>query len=303
MCTFTCLQCVTHLSAALNMPLAAWAFSSAGQEERKRSSSFIMERTLEADTSAKESSNARLESWPKGINVSNSVYTLRCFQTARACQDASIVLNLNTTATVPSWSAAGRSKVLLVCERPIYLYTYYTLQQRTRSVKRNRLGATSVLKFDYHTLRGFLHLGGFISISKWTDPWIFRIFFNQIMSVDSLKTHIRGWYWKSITVYWTSVEYQLCLTSGEEVKVTAWQKRPGPSGSPLWFLCGVALHCGLSQQSFEEMSWQCTWTRIQNSQKQRCPFLKYILHYDEALWVSWIDWGLHCSQLDSEYVV
>lgn len=52
----------THLSAALKMPLAACALRSGGQEERKRSSSFIMERMLEAETSARERSNARLES-------------------------------------------------------------------------------------------------------------------------------------------------------------------------------------------------------------------------------------------------
>ena len=52
---------VAHLSAALNMPLAACDLRSGGQEERKRSSSFIMERMLEAETSAKERSKARLE--------------------------------------------------------------------------------------------------------------------------------------------------------------------------------------------------------------------------------------------------
>lgn len=50
-----------HLSAALKMPLAACALRSGGQEERKMSSSFIMERMLEAVTSDKERSNARLE--------------------------------------------------------------------------------------------------------------------------------------------------------------------------------------------------------------------------------------------------
>lgn len=52
---------VTHLSAALNMPLAVCALRSGGHEERKISSSFIMERTFEADTSARDRSNARLE--------------------------------------------------------------------------------------------------------------------------------------------------------------------------------------------------------------------------------------------------
>lgn len=52
---------VAHLSAALNMPLAACDLRSGGQEERKRSSSFIMERMLDAETSAKERSKARLE--------------------------------------------------------------------------------------------------------------------------------------------------------------------------------------------------------------------------------------------------
>lgn len=57
------------------MPLAACALRSGGQEERKRSSSFIMERMLEADTSASERSNARLESWAgETVNVS-SKYT------------------------------------------------------------------------------------------------------------------------------------------------------------------------------------------------------------------------------------
>lgn len=54
-----------YLSAALKMPLAAWALSSRGQEERKMSSSFIMERMLEADTRAKESSSARLRRWKR----------------------------------------------------------------------------------------------------------------------------------------------------------------------------------------------------------------------------------------------
>lgn len=52
------------------MPLAACALRSGGQEERKRSSSFIMERMLEAETSARERSNARLESWAgETVNV------------------------------------------------------------------------------------------------------------------------------------------------------------------------------------------------------------------------------------------
>lgn len=63
---------VAHLSAALKMPLAACALSSGGQEERKRSSSFIMERMLEADTSARDSSNARLERWQRRVNVGGS---------------------------------------------------------------------------------------------------------------------------------------------------------------------------------------------------------------------------------------
>lgn len=54
-------EMLPYLSAALKMPLAAWALSSGGQEERKMSSSFIIERMLEADTKAKESSKARLD--------------------------------------------------------------------------------------------------------------------------------------------------------------------------------------------------------------------------------------------------
>lgn len=50
-----------YLSAAMNMPLAAWALSSGGQEERKTSSSFIIERMLEDDTRANERSKARLD--------------------------------------------------------------------------------------------------------------------------------------------------------------------------------------------------------------------------------------------------
>lgn len=84
-CTFTCLQSVTNLSAALNMPLVAWARSSGGQDERKRSSSFIMERMLEAETSARERSNARLESWPERINVGYSVYTYKLFKIRLCC--------------------------------------------------------------------------------------------------------------------------------------------------------------------------------------------------------------------------
>lgn len=60
---YVCVLVCTHLSAAWKMPLAACALRSGGQEERKRSSSFIMERMLEAETSARERSNARLESW------------------------------------------------------------------------------------------------------------------------------------------------------------------------------------------------------------------------------------------------
>ncbi len=77
MYTFSCQQCITHLSAALNMPLAVWALSSGGQEERKMSSSFIMERMLEADTSANERSNARLKSWPEDINVGDSPHSFK----------------------------------------------------------------------------------------------------------------------------------------------------------------------------------------------------------------------------------
>ncbi|TNN43430.1 hypothetical protein EYF80_046359 [Liparis tanakae] len=67
---------VTRLSAALKMPLVACARSSAGQEERKRSSSFIIERMLEADTSARESSNARLEGREERINVAGAAHKL-----------------------------------------------------------------------------------------------------------------------------------------------------------------------------------------------------------------------------------
>lgn len=92
MCTCTCVKCVTHLSAAMNMPLAAWDLSSRGQEDKKMSSSFIMERILEADTSAKERSNARLGSGPEMVNVGYSVYTY-------------MPLNEVSSVSVSSWSA------------------------------------------------------------------------------------------------------------------------------------------------------------------------------------------------------
>lgn len=66
MCTYAI---CSYLSAALNMPQAAWDLSSGGQEERKWRSSFIMERMFVADTRARDSSNARLDGWTK-----NTVY-------------------------------------------------------------------------------------------------------------------------------------------------------------------------------------------------------------------------------------
>lgn len=59
-----------HLSAAMKMPLAACALRSGGQEERKMSSSFIMERMLAAVTSARERSRARLRDGTESVEVS-----------------------------------------------------------------------------------------------------------------------------------------------------------------------------------------------------------------------------------------
>lgn len=72
--TLSSLQHFTYLSAALNIPLAVWDLSSGGQEERKLSSSFIIERMLEADTRAKESSKARLDGSEKRNNADNAGY-------------------------------------------------------------------------------------------------------------------------------------------------------------------------------------------------------------------------------------
>lgn len=63
-----------HLSAALNMPLAVCDLRSGGQEERKMSSSFIIERTFEADTSARERSKARLERRPRRCHYMQILY-------------------------------------------------------------------------------------------------------------------------------------------------------------------------------------------------------------------------------------
>lgn len=49
-----------YLSAALKMPEAVWDRSSGGQVERKMRSSFIIERIFTADTRARDSSKARL---------------------------------------------------------------------------------------------------------------------------------------------------------------------------------------------------------------------------------------------------
>lgn len=74
MCALEPAPDVAHLSAALNMPLAVCALRSGGQDERKISSSFIMERMFEADTSARERSNARLESCPRTLDYNHTLY-------------------------------------------------------------------------------------------------------------------------------------------------------------------------------------------------------------------------------------
>lgn len=73
-CTLELVADATHLSAAWNMPLAVCALRSGGHEERKISSSFIMERTFEADTRARERSKARLESCPRALHYIQTLH-------------------------------------------------------------------------------------------------------------------------------------------------------------------------------------------------------------------------------------
>lgn len=107
--------CASHLSAALNMPLAACDLRSGGQEERKRSSSFIMERMLEADTSAKERSNARLESWQETIIMLVILHT-RTFKMRLCCKcKCALLLANHNTEHRCCRVADARATIILLC--------------------------------------------------------------------------------------------------------------------------------------------------------------------------------------------